>query len=195
MTTMPNACRRCLSDPATQNGLCITCNSSTPNPRRAYTPVNSVSNLSVDDVARLVRDLTPAQKARVVHVHHAAYDTYIGRRCGTLAASKWCNIFRLDRDSERRHVLRQYTDHLLAATPLLADLHELRGKTLGCWCRKPGHDVLCHGLVLVALADRLAPPHYYDRCASCDKLTVDCLCSEGRCIECEALYLDCTCIP
>ena len=114
-----------------------------------------ITKLTVDDVARLVRDLTPAQKARVVHVHHAAYDTYIGRRCGTLAASKWCNIFRLDRESERRHVLRQYTDHLLAATRLLADLHELRGKTLGCWCRKPGHDVLCHGLVLVALCDAL----------------------------------------
>jgi hypothetical protein len=31
--------------------------------------------LTVDDVARLVRDLTPAQKARVVHVHHTAYET------------------------------------------------------------------------------------------------------------------------
>ena len=157
-----------------------------------------ITKLTVDDVARLVRDLTPAQKARVVHVHHAAYDTYIGRRCGTLAASKWCNIFRLDRESERRHVLRQYTDHLLAATPLLADLHELRDKTLGCWCRKPGHDVLCHGLVLVALCDAAAGGHML----TLDQLEPLMSQDQGEqswhathCIECEADTLDCTCIP
>jgi hypothetical protein len=36
----------------------------------------------------------------------------------------------------------------------MGSLEDLCGKTLGCWCRKPGReDVLCHGLVLLALAE------------------------------------------
>ena len=140
--------------------------------------------LTTDDVARLVRDLTPAQKARVVHVHHAAYDTYIGRRCGTLAASKWCNLFRLDRESERRHVLRQYTDHLLTNTPLLADLQELEGKTLGCWCRKPGHDVLCHGLVLVALCDEQQDREHIEMPTACMRCLIEPANGDDLCSTC-----------
>ena len=44
-----------------------------------------------------------------------------------------------------------YREWIMQQTDLLADLHELKGKTLGCWC-KPRW---CHGDVLAELADRV----------------------------------------
>lgn len=109
--------------------------------------------MTVDEVARLVKNLTPEQKARVVHVRHADIDTYIGRACREFHESKWHNPFRLVQESERKAVLRQYTTWLLEQKELLQDIAELKGHVLGCWCRRPGHDVLCHGLVLLAIAE------------------------------------------
>jgi Domain of unknown function (DUF4326) len=43
-----------------------------------------------------------------------------------------------------------YREHILANPELLNQLHELKDKTLGCWC-KPEK---CHGDVLVELADK-----------------------------------------
>jgi hypothetical protein len=109
--------------------------------------------MTVDDVARLVKGLTPEQRARVVHVRDAPFEIYIGCAFLEFAASRWGNPFPLRRESGRKIVLRRYVEYLLAEPDLLVDVRELRGKTLGCWCRRPGHDVLCHGLVLLALAE------------------------------------------
>lgn len=61
-------------------------------------------------------------------------------------ASDFANPFR----QYGRDALRLYVDHL-DGHPILLDraIHELRGKTLGCWCRPK----LCHGDVLAHLAD------------------------------------------
>ena len=75
----------------------------------------------------------------VVHCKKEQYDVYIGR------PSKWGNPFTIGRDGDRDEVIRKYDAWLMTQPNLLNSLHELRGKTLGCWC-KPKR---CHGDVLV----------------------------------------------
>ena len=88
----------------------------------------------------------PAMKTTVVHCRKSRYDVYIGR------PSKWGNPFRLGKNASRLTVLEQYRAWILQQEHLLADLHELRGKLLGCWCKPE----ICHGDVLAELADSLA---------------------------------------
>ncbi len=79
----------------------------------------------------------------VVNIHHnKKYDVYIGR------PSIWGNPFSV-RDSSRADCIRQYREYILANTELLAKIHELRGKTLGCFCKPHA----CHGDILAILAD------------------------------------------
>ena len=80
----------------------------------------------------------------VVHWKWYAFDVYVGR------PSKWGNPFRIGPDGTRREVIAKYEAWLLANEELMADLDELRGKILGCWC-KP---LDCHGDVLARLANR-----------------------------------------
>lgn len=66
--------------------------------------------------------------------------------------SKWCNPFRLkDKNDmiERHEVIRKYKEYILANSELMNQLHELKDKVLGCWC-KP---LPCHGDILAELAD------------------------------------------
>lgn len=46
--------------------------------------------------------------------------------------------------------VEQYRAWLLEQDELLADLHELKGKVLGCWCAPKQ----CHGDVLAELANK-----------------------------------------
>lgn len=110
--------------------------------------------------------------ARVVHVNREAFDLYIGRAMperGYPKGSKWANPFRLPPGYAGFHrpaqaaaaeaLLNRYRSHVLSTPKLMAALHELAGKTLGCWC-KPGP---CHGDVLVELLhnhgiDAATPP-------------------------------------
>jgi hypothetical protein len=81
---------------------------------------------------------------------------YIGRDMqfyveGT-KGSKWANPF-----SSRKYglnkCLKLYKAYLLNNSELLKQLHELKGKELGCWC-KPNK---CHGDILLELInDRLS---------------------------------------
>lgn len=80
---------------------------------------------------------------RVVHCKREPYDVYIGR------PSKWGNPFPLSMG--RTACINAYEKWILTQPQLLADLHELKDKTLGCWCKpKP-----CHGDVLVKLIKQL----------------------------------------
>lgn len=89
---------------------------------------------------------------RVVHCKRERYDVYIGR------PSKWGNPFVLSKSSNaaeerevRAAILVKYEEWLRKQPHLMASLHELRGKVLGCWCAPK----LCHGDVLARLADEI----------------------------------------
>lgn len=87
----------------------------------------------------------------VVHCKKSEYDVYIGRKNGDLPQSKWANPFIVGKDCERGECIAKYREWILTQPQLLADLHELEGKVLGCWC-KP--EKKCHGDVLVELLQK-----------------------------------------
>jgi len=88
---------------------------------------------------------------QVVHCKRSDYDIYIGR------PSKWGNPFS-HRDGtsaefkvgSRSEAIQKYEDWILTQPHLMADLIELRGKILGCWC-VPRQ---CHGNVLAKLVEK-----------------------------------------
>lgn len=89
----------------------------------------------------------------VVHCKKEKYDVYIGR------PSKWGNPFtHLDRPTTasikvetREKAVEAYEQWIQTQPQLLADLHELKGKVLGCWCKPKS----CHGDTLAKLANEL----------------------------------------
>ena len=87
---------------------------------------------------------------RVVHCKKERYDVYIGR------PGKWGNPFRPKIEPDgfewtREMVIDLYETWIKTQPDLLADLHELKGKILGCWCKPRA----CHGDVLAKLADAI----------------------------------------
>lgn len=92
-------------------------------------------------------------KCSRVHHKKAYYDIYIGR------PSKWGNPFSHKEDtlaefktSSRKESITKHKEWLLANEELMNDLHELKGKVLGCWCDE---DKTCHGDILVELVNNL----------------------------------------
>ena len=83
------------------------------------------------------------EKKLVVHCKRDKYDVYIGR------GSKWGNPFVIGKDGDRDEVIRKYANYILHKPELLADLHELKDKVLGCYCAPKA----CHGNVLVKLTE------------------------------------------
>lgn len=81
---------------------------------------------------------------KVVHCKKEPYDVYIGR------PSKWGNPFAIGAAWTREEVVEQYEVWLETQPQLLADLHELKSKTLGCWCSPKA----CHGDVLMKYANK-----------------------------------------
>ena len=88
---------------------------------------------------------------RIVHVRKAAFDIYIGRAFAEFNESLWHNPFHLGRGGNRKEVLRKYREYILSRPDLLARLPELKGKTLGCWCKPKW---ACHGDILVELVEK-----------------------------------------
>ena len=90
---------------------------------------------------------------KVVNKYHKLpYDVYIGR------GSKWGNPFsHMDNTmakfkvETREEAIEKYREWIMTQPQLLADLHELKGKTLCCFC-KP---LACHGDILVELTDKI----------------------------------------
>lgn len=84
-------------------------------------------------------------KTTVVNLRRDAYDVRIDR------ATKWGNPFRIGPDGDRQQVIAKYRHYILHQNPdLLAQVGELRGKRLGCWCAP----YQCHGDVLAQLAEK-----------------------------------------
>jgi hypothetical protein len=80
----------------------------------------------------------------VVHCKKSHYDVYIGR------PSKWGNPFAIGKDGTRDEVIAKYEAWLMGNKALLADILELKGKTLACWCSP----AKCHGDILDRLANQ-----------------------------------------
>jgi hypothetical protein len=90
---------------------------------------------------------------RVVHLKKEPFDVLISR------PSKWGNPFTHIKDKKtraqfvvetREMAIQKYREWIMTQPDLLNSLHELKGKTLGCWC-KP---LSCHGDVLVELIEK-----------------------------------------
>jgi hypothetical protein len=82
--------------------------------------------------------------ARQVGTRPAADRVYVGR------PSKWGNPFAIGRDGTRDEVIAKYRAWLMQQPALLAQLPELRGKNLVCWCAPQR----CHADVLAEFAAR-----------------------------------------
>lgn len=95
----------------------------------------------------------PYKKTTRVHCKRLAYDIYIGR------PSDWGNPYTHHKEKEtkaefivetRDEAVEKYRDYILhgEGKRLLGRLHELEGKTLGCWCMP---NKSCHGDILIEL--------------------------------------------
>jgi hypothetical protein len=91
---------------------------------------------------------------KVVHCRKEDYDVYIGR------PSKWGNPFSHRYGTRAKFTVKTREEAVEAyrvwitkgpGRRLLKDLHELKGKVLGCWC-KP---LACHGDILAELVSKL----------------------------------------
>lgn len=80
----------------------------------------------------------------VVHSKREPFDIYIGR------PSKWGNPFK--RNTREKNI-EKYKNYVLHG-PLMADIEELRGKVLGCWCAP----LRCHGDALLELLEETHIP-------------------------------------
>lgn len=79
----------------------------------------------------------------VVHCKKKPYDVYIGR------PSKWGNPFP-EKVYGREECIKKFKKYFWKHN-LWKNLHELRGKVLGCWCKpKP-----CHGDFLAFLCNEV----------------------------------------
>jgi AAA domain/Domain of unknown function (DUF4326) len=97
-----------------------------------------------------INDLFGAEPKVVSIESGEPYDVYVGRgKRGTkLEKSKWHNPYVVGKDGTRDECLEKYERHL-KASPLMAELPEIKGKTLACHCApKP-----CHADVLLRLAN------------------------------------------
>lgn len=78
---------------------------------------------------------------------------YIGRHLvyvdGTFN-SRWRNPYPVKRLG-REECLKAYRQMIAANPKMLAELEELRGKTLGCWCKPEA----CHGDIILELLDTI----------------------------------------
>jgi len=101
------------------------------------------------------------KKCRRVHHRKEEYDVFIAR------PSKWGSPFSYKENStapyklkNRKESIEKHKEWLLHGEGqyLLEDLHELKGKVLGCWCDTGSgttKNQSCHGDILVKLVNNL----------------------------------------
>ena len=97
----------------------------------------------------------PKVECKVVHFKKEPYDIYIGRLPGG-KFNKWAYPKELrnslPKNASRKEILDAFERYLLSNEELMNDIHELKGKVLGCWCRP---QKTCHGDILKKYADKL----------------------------------------
>ena len=70
------------------------------------------------------------------------------KRIFNYKGSKWSNPFKVTKESSLEESLTQYIDYIVESG-LIHDIHEMKGKTLGCWCVSSD----CHANILAEIAD------------------------------------------
>jgi hypothetical protein len=87
---------------------------------------------------------------RVVHCKKEEFDVYVGR------GSRWGNPYSHKEGTLAEHVvgsrseaIQKFEEYLLSNEELMGSLSELKGKTLGCWCKPKS----CHGDILLRYAN------------------------------------------
>ena len=87
---------------------------------------------------------------RVVHCKREEFDVYVGR------GSKWGNPYSHKEGTLAEHVvgsrseaIQKFEEYLLSNEELMGSLSELKGKTLGCWCKPKS----CHGDIILRYAN------------------------------------------
>ena len=83
------------------------------------------------------------QITTIVNLRDHPHDIYIGR------GSIWGNHFIEGKHGNRSEVIDLYRQYILGSPNLLSQIHTLKGKVLGCYC-KPAS---CHGDVLANLSN------------------------------------------
>jgi hypothetical protein len=83
-------------------------------------------------------------------------DIYIGRALTMggwkLPASPFANPFTIKECKTAEIAVKKYEDYIRGRQDLLKLLPTLKGKVLGCWCKKPSTpNAVCHGDVLIKL--------------------------------------------
>lgn len=82
------------------------------------------------------------------------YDVYIGRRCRNYKTSLFANPFKIDKDGTRDEVLVKYRAWFyerLQDASFKAEVENLQGKQLGCWCKPEP----CHGDVIIEYLEKV----------------------------------------
>ena len=62
-------------------------------------------------------------------------NVYIGRRKGVFEESKWANPHRITQTTSRDQAVLLFEQDFRGNSTLLKDITQLRGNTLGCWCK------------------------------------------------------------
>lgn len=125
-----------------------------------------VKNQSTSGSITPENGITPTSLPRttVVHVKDGC-DEYIGRAMPGYAPSVFQNDYRVGPDGTLDEVLEKYEVKLLARLEkepdLRAALQRLKGKRIGCWCKRrrdtSGQPKRCHGDLLVRLLEGPEP--------------------------------------
>jgi hypothetical protein len=83
-------------------------------------------------------------KTKIVHCKKETYDIYIGR------GTPYGNPFVIGKDGSRSEVIQKYREWILEQPELIEKIRkELKGKTLGCWCKPKD----CHGDIIIEIIE------------------------------------------
>lgn len=74
--------------------------------------------------------------------------------------SIFANPYKISPNHNREDVIALYKINLRSLLDTdkitIQDILNLKGKTLGCWCKEPGKDIKCHGDVILEMINTLS---------------------------------------
>jgi len=121
-----------------------------PSRKRRKAPAAGTPSPALRSTSAAPADGAGTAKATVVHVRKTKGPFhYIGRAFAEFGESIWRNPFEIELGCGRKCVLERYEAYVRSRPELMAQLHTLKGKALGCWCKPKA----CHGDVLVKLIE------------------------------------------